>query len=76
MQSMFEEMIERRRLTIRKLEATITDLRGTAIWNDGYGERVAARISERERRISDIEEEICDLEKKLASIRERLGRAC
>jgi hypothetical protein len=73
MQSMFEEIIERKRLTIRKLEATICDLRGTAIWNDAYGERIAGWITARERRIADIEEELCELEKKLASVCERLS---
>jgi hypothetical protein len=75
MQSMFEEMIERRGLTIRKLEATITDLRGKEIWNDQFGERVADSVAERERRITGIEDEIRELERKLTSVRERLGRS-
>jgi hypothetical protein len=73
-QSMFEEIVERKRLTIRKLEATIYDLRGKAIWNDGYGERVAGWIADREQRISGLEDEIRDLEEKLVRIRERLNR--
>jgi hypothetical protein len=73
-QVLFEEIIERKRLTISKLEATIYDLRGKAIWNDEYGERVADWITERERRISEIEAEIRELQEKLISVRERLSR--
>lgn len=69
---MFEEIIERKRLTIRKLEATIYDLRGKAIWNDEYGNRVAGWITEHERRISELDDEIRELEEKVVSIRERL----
>ena len=73
-QSMFEEIIERKRLTLRKLEATISDLRSKEIWSDEYGERVTGWISERHHRISSIEDEICQLEEKLASVRDRLSR--
>jgi hypothetical protein len=73
-ETMFEEIIERKRETIRKLEATIHDLRCKEIWSDEYGERVAGWILEREHRISDIEHQISQLEGKLADVRDRLGR--
>jgi len=75
MESLFEEMIERKRQTIRKLEATIDDLRAKEIWNHEFGKRVAGWISGRAHRISEIEGEIQDLEKKLVTIRERLRQA-
>jgi len=73
-ETMFEEMIERKRGIIEKIEANLDDLRSKEIWNDEYAQRVDEWIDEGERKIADIEHEISELEAKLASVRERLSR--
>ena len=73
-ETMFEEMIERKRGIIEKIEANIDDLRSKEIWNDEYAQRVDEWIDEGERKISDIEDEISELEAKLARVQERLSR--
>jgi hypothetical protein len=73
-ETMFEEMIERKRGIIEKIEANLEDLRSKEIWNDEYAQRIDEWIDEGERKIADIEAEISELEAKLASVRERLSR--
>lgn len=71
-ESMFEEMIERKRQTIAKIEENLERNRGREIWNDGYGEKVQGWIEEDEEKLSSIEADIRGLEQKLESVRDQL----
>jgi chromosome segregation ATPase len=70
---MFEEIIERKRQSITKLEGNIERNRDREVWNDEFGARLEEWIEQDEAKISEIEEDIRAVELKLESVRSQLA---